>query len=670
LSQYFKKKIQNNLSEKKYFFLFFCGILVYFLIFIPLHFIKVKSYYLTLNQENNFFLKLIVTVIILFLSGYHVISEGFILTYKNTKKNKKFTPNIHILMTLGALGAIYLKEFNEANLLIIIFSGANLLEEYIEKKSYKEIKDLFKMTPNNARLLTENGSFVLIDVKRLKVGDKVIVLNGDQIPSDGIIISGYSSVDESNITGESIPVEKKPGDKVFGSNINLSNTLVVQIIKTSEKSVFNKIITLSQKIKKKFSKKALIIKKIEPLYVNVVIIIVLIVLFISFIINQLFVYIGNKKLIYPYFQFNKIFKKMMVFLTVASPCALAVSDIPATLSAISHLAKKGILLKNGNSLSIFSNIKSIAFDKTGTLTKGKPLVKEICFDLEFQNNLEYQQKYLSILFTIEQKSNHPIAFAIQKYLQEKKLQEIQDINIFNLIGIGIKAFHKDDQYQVAKYNYFNSKIFISSFIREKTEFFLKNGNTVIYFCHNNKVVMVISLFDEIRPEAKEMVNYFNINQIKTLMLTGDNEKVSQNISSYLNLDFFISDCLPEEKLKNINKIQKKYGFIAMIGDGINDSPALAGSDIAITLQEGSDIVIEISDIVLVKNDLSKIPYIHKLSLKLNQIVKQNIIFSLVIIFFLSIVNFFITIPFQYAGILHELSTIIVILNCLRVCSIR
>ncbi|WCA22568.1 heavy metal translocating P-type ATPase [Candidatus Phytoplasma oryzae] len=659
MSQSFKK------NEKRHFFLFFCGILFYFLIFVPLNFIKInKSIFI--NYDTNCLLQFIITIIILFLSGYHVIIEGFLLTYLNTKENKKFTPNIHILMILGALGAIYLKEFNEANLLIIIFSGANFLEEYIENKSYKEIKNLFRITSDKARLLDSNGDFILIDIKELKIGDKVVVLNGDQIPSDGIIVSGESFVDESNITGESMPLEKKEGDKVFGSNINLNNTLIVQITKTVDDAIFNKIIQISNKIKKNISKKASLIKKIEPLYVKTVIFIVLFILFISLIINRIYL---DSNFLY-YFKFKNIFKKMMVFLTVASPCALAVADIPATLSAVSNLAKKGILLKNGKSLDVFSNIKAIIFDKTGTLTKGKPCVQEIFIDSDDSITNEKQIEYFNILFEMEQNCNHPIAFAIQKYL--KNVVNItssskKKVNISNSIGIGIEYIEDNNNYKVGKYNNFDRIFYyISEYIKTKTEQFLSEGKTVIYFSHNKKVIMVIALSDEIRSDSKKTISYFRNKKIKTIMLTGDNKKVAQYINSFLNLDFCFYDCLPEDKLKYVNQIKKKYNTLAMVGDGVNDSLALVDSDVSITLQEGSDIVIELSDIVLAQNDLIKIAYTHELSVLLSKIVKQNIIFSILVIILLSIINFFITIPFQFAGVLHELSTILVILNCLRI----
>ncbi|MGM1458981.1 MAG: HAD-IC family P-type ATPase, partial [Columbia Basin potato purple top phytoplasma] len=200
---------------------------------------------------------------------------------------------------------------------------------------------------------------------------------------------------------------------------------------------------------------------------------------------------------------------------------------------------------------------------------------------------------------------------------------------------------------------------------QKTQEFLKKGNTVIYLSHNNEIIMSIAIIDIIRPEAKELIEYFNNKKINTVMLTGDNEKVAKAISSKLNLNSFLSNCLPETKAKYIEKIKKKNHIVAMIGDGINDSPALANSDVSITLQEGSDVVIDIADIILIKNDLRKIIYTHKISYKLNKIIWQNIVFAFLIIVIFSLINFIGNISLPIAVIAHEGSTLLVIFNCLR-----
>ncbi|MDO8064206.1 heavy metal translocating P-type ATPase [Candidatus Phytoplasma bonamiae] len=649
-------------NNSKYFFLFVWGLFLYLFCFVPVVVFKVFN----LNDHNFLLFKQIITLLILGCTGYHVIVEGLLDTYYDTKKNRKFTPNIHILMLLGALGAVFLHNFNEAILLIIIFATSNFLEEYIETRSHKEIRNLLKMAPTQARLIDVNGNFTLIEVEKLNIGDEVIVLSGDQIPSDGIVISGNSCVDESNITGESIPVDKKQGDKVYGSNINLNNTLIIKITANTDQNLFARIIKLSHELKNNVSKNATLIKRLEPVYVTSV-------LLISFLILVFFQMINFIKG-FEYYLFNQIFEKIIVFLTVASPCALVVADIPATLSAISYLAKQRILLKNGNALSFLANIKIIVFDKTGTLTIGQPIVKEFLFD-SFSDE-EIKSKFLAIFYHMEKKSNHPLARSITKYLKSFFVTEdqlnnnYQDIEVNNLIGIGVESFYQGKHYRVAKYSDLNSyssdnKISISPILEDKINLFLNDGYTVLYFSCDNTVLMVVAIFDVLRPECSNIIKYFQNNNIKTAVLTGDNYKTAQNVASYLNIDYVFAECLPEDKLLQIKELKKRYGGVAMVGDGVNDALALANADVGIALQEGVDAIADIADIVLMKNNLIKIIQAHKVAVRLNNIVCQNMIFAISVIIILTISNFFTSLFLPFAVFLHEISTILVLLNGLR-----
>ncbi|MDO8054171.1 heavy metal translocating P-type ATPase ['Opuntia sp.' phytoplasma] len=657
--QHFNSDYKNN---SKYFCLFVWGLFLYLFCFVPVVVFKLFN----LNDHECLLFKRIITLLILGCTGYHVILEGLLDTYYDTKKNRKFTPNIHILMLLGALGAVFLNNFNEAILLIIIFATSNFLEEYIETKSHKEIRNLLKMAPTQARLIDVNGNFTLIEVDKLNIGDEVIVLSGDQIPSDGVVVSGNSCVDESNITGESIPVDKKKGDKVYGSNINLSNTLIIKITANTDQNLFSRIIKLSHELKNNVSKNATLIKRLEPVYVKTV-------LLISFFILVFFQTINFIKG-FEYYLFNKIFEKIIVFLTVASPCALVVADIPATLSAISFLAKQRILLKNGNALSFLANIKAIVFDKTGTLTIGKPVIKEFLFDSSLCE--DEKNKFLAILYHMEQKSNHPLARSITKYLKSVFVIEDQlnnnysDIEVNNLIGIGVESFYQGKHYKVAKYSDLNSyssnnRISLSSSLDDKIQLFLNDGYTVLYFSCDNDVVIVMAIFDILRPECFEIIKYFQNNNIKTIVLTGDNYKTAQNVAVCLNIDYVFAECLPEDKLLKINELKKRYKGVAMVGDGVNDVLALANADVGIALQEGVDVIADIADIVLMKNNLIKIIQVHKVAVRLNNIVFQNMIFAISVIIILTISNFFTSLFLPFAVFLHEISTILVLLNGLR-----
>lgn len=640
---------ENQISYKSI-YSFFIGLFIYFFIFIPLNSDLISF-------DNLWLFKWFFALLILFLTGFSVIKEGIVKVYKDSKKNKKITFNIHILMILSSLGSLYLKSLNESVLLIIIFGGANFLEEYVESKNQKEIKKLLNIIPEKAKLLKKNNDFELINVNDLEIGDKVLVLNGEQIPSDGIIISGSSSIDESSITGESVPVDKTVGDRVFGSNINLTQTLIIKIITKADENVFFKIVETTYKIQNNVSKKASFIKKLEPIYVKIIIFITAIAILGGFIIN-FFELFGPIK----YWDKDGIFYKSIVFLTISSPCALIVADIPASLSAITHLAKKGVLLKQHQSLSVFSDIGAIAFDKTGTLSKGEIQINDIFFDSDISE--EQKTKYLNILSVMIQESNHPVSFSIKKYLKYNfKLESCLKLKILNVIGVGIESQDEyNNNYKIFKYSYYKN---IPSQIQSKIDDFFQDGNTIICFSHNDNIIMIIALKDVIRSESRDMVAYFSNNNIITTMLTGDNEKVAKNISSYLGLDYVYFDCLPEDKKKYIDVMKKKYHNVAMVGDGVNDAPALANSDVSISLKEGSDVAVDIADIILIKNDLNKIVYTHKVSKKLKKIVWQNIFFAITTIVICSILNFFSCVNMVAAVIIHEGSTLLVILNCLR-----
>ncbi|MFL2146705.1 HAD-IC family P-type ATPase, partial [Desemzia sp. FAM 24101] len=299
-------------------------------------------------------------------AGYHVILlEGIGETIENTKSKKRFTPNSHILMGLAALGASLIGNFWEGTLLILIFSGAHFLEDYAEGRSKREITKLLEMNPTTARLIMSDGNTKIVDVNELKVGDQLQVLNGDQVPIDGVILTGNTSIDESSINGESIPKEKSKGDGVFGSTINGTGSFTMEVTKENKDTVFSKILQLVNQNQNNQTKAASIIQKFEPKYVTVVLIAI-----------PLFILLTPLMLDWTWSQ--SIYRGL-VLLVAASPCALAAATVSVTLSATSNLAKRGVLSKGSSYLSQLADIQAIAFDKTGTLTKGKPEVTNYYF---------------------------------------------------------------------------------------------------------------------------------------------------------------------------------------------------------------------------------------------------------------------------------------------------
>lgn len=579
----------------------------------------------------------------LILSGYHIIIEGIADTVKNSIQRRRFIPNIHLLMTVAALGAIIIAEYREAALLILIFAGAHFLEEYAEGKSKKEITNLLKLNPTTARLIQADGTTKIIDVSELKVGDKLQVLNGDQVPTDGIILSGESVINQAAITGESIPVDKKAGDSVFGSTMNGNGTFVMKVTKDSKETVFAKIIQLVSQTQTNISKTAAFIKRIEPAYVTII-----------FLLAPVFYLLGLY--MFDWGQTDS-FYRTMVFLIGASPCALAATDIPATLSAISNLAKRGVLFKGGSYLSNLSDLKAVAFDKTGTLTKGKPVVTDVFFESGVSK--EDESLYLDVLVSMEKQSNHPLAEAIIRHFPNRKTVKLTAKNI---VGVGLATEYKNITYHVGKPSSYSH---VSYEISAQTENFEYNGKTVVYFGTNEEVLGLIAIQDVPKETSKEAISYFREKGIHTVMITGDAKRTGEAVGRELGIDEVKGNVLPEDKSNIINELKSKYGVTAMIGDGINDAPALVAADIGIAMGEGTDIAIDVADAVLMKNDLKKFAYTHKVSKKLRVLVVQNIIFSMFVVLFLTTMNILGMMEMSYAVLIHEGSTLVVILNGLR-----
>ena len=574
-------------------------------------------------------------------AGYHVIVlEGLGETIENTKANNKFTPNSHILMGLAAIGASAIGNFWEGTLLILIFSGAHFLEDYAEGRSRREITKLLEMNPTTARLILPDGNTKIVDVSELTVGDQLQVLNGDQVPIDGVILSGSTSIDESSINGESIPNEKTKGDTVFGSTINGTGTFTMEVTKENKDTVFSKILQLVNQNQDNQTKAASIIQKFEPKYVTVVLIAI-----------PLFVLLAPVLLDWTWSQ--SIYRGL-VLLVAASPCALAAATVSVTLSTTSNLAKKGVLSKGSSYLSQLADIQAIAFDKTGTLTKGKPEVTNYYFaDSVNEENI------IGIVVALEKESNHPLADAIlRKFEQKNKLT----IEVENQIGKGLTGDYNGRNYRIGKPTSFDNVE--NEYIRLNKEW-ASEGKTVVYVAEDENVIGLIALMDIPSEHAKETINYFKEHGIHTTLITGDSEMTGKAVAEQLGIDEVIANVMPEDKSRIIDEQKEKYGVTAMVGDGVNDAPALVNADVGIAMGDGTDVAVEVSDLVLMQNNLSKLVQSHNIATKMNRVIWQNIFFSMVVVVFLIIASFLGLTDIAISVIIHEGSTLVVILNGLR-----
>lgn len=592
-------------------------------------------------RNSNLFISNVLFSIASISAGFHVIIlEGIGETIENTKIQGKFTPNSHILMGIAAFGASLIGDFWEGTLLILIFSGAHFLEHYAEGRSKREITNLLEMNPTTARRINAQGETTIVDVSELKIGDRLQVLNGDQIPIDGVILTGSSSIDESSINGESIPKEKTPGAKVFGSTINGTGSFTMEVTKEVKDTVFAKILELVNQNQDNQTKASTRIQEFTPKYVKAVLTVLPIIIILG-------------PLAFNWTWSESIYRGL-VLLVAASPCALAAATVSVTLSATSNLANKGVLSKGSAYLSQLADIKAISFDKTGTLTKGKPEVTNYYFSEEVD-----EQNIIDIVVALEKESNHPLANAILNKFQAKNTLTI---DVENQIGKGLEGTYQGNTYRIGKPSSFES---VAATYSKKEQQWATEGKTVVYVAENEVVIGLIALMDVASSSAKATIDYFKQAGVHTTLITGDSEMTGQAIGKELGIDEVIANVMPEDKSNIIQAQKEKYGITAMVGDGVNDAPALIKADVGIAMGEGTDVAVDVSDLVLMNNDLEKLVKAHKISVKMNRVIWQNIIFSMGVVGFLSIASLLGLADIAISVVLHEGSTIVVILNGLR-----
>jgi len=573
------------------------------------------------------------------VGGYAKAKEGILDTIEN--KNL----NVELLMILAAIGSAIIGYWTEGAILIFIFALSGALETYAMNKSHREISSLMNLQPEEAWLVRGGFEPIKVAVSTLDVGDHLLIKPGERIPVDGQIFKGTSSIDESAISGESMPVTKEMGEAVYAGTVNLNGTLTVKMTKPNSESLFQKIITLVQSAQSEKSPSQQFIERFEGTYVKFVLLTVLLMLFL------------------PHYllgwDWTTTFYRAMVLLVVASPCALVASIMPATLAAISNGARNGILFKGGVHLEHLSVLKLLAVDKTGTLTVGTPIVTDVIV----RESLN-QRETLAILASIESQSNHPLAQAIAKYAKENDIQTTQGIEIEDVPGWGLQASIQNVTYLVGKPD-FVGKEEADKFANRAAEKLAEEGKTVIFLRDTEGIAALVALKDTVRDEAKQAVKLLKELGIHVAMLTGDNDKTAKTIAAEAGVNEYIAECLPETKVNHIKEYLNNYKNVGMVGDGINDAPALATATVGIAMGGGTDVALETADVVLMKNDLSKIAYAVSLSKKMQRIVKQNIIFSIAVIALLIISNFLQAVDLPFGVIGHEGSTILVILNGLR-----
>lgn len=582
--------------------------------------------------------------------GYH----GFIETVHHLRR---FELNIDFLMIAAALGAAVLGQWIEGAILLFLFSLSGALESYALDKSRNAIHSLLKLRPSQGLRLNADGTEELVPIDELSVGDIVVVKPGEHIPIDGKILKGRTTVDQAAITGESIPVTKEIGDTVFAATLNENGVIEIEVTKPAKDTTVAKIISLVESAQKNKAKTQRLLDTFEPRYAISVVVAVVGLIFIPWLI------LGH--------EFDSTFYRAMTVLVVASPCALIISTPASIISAIANGAKNGVLFKGGAYVEQASEINTIAFDKTGTLTQGKPEVTDLLvFDAdrdEFTTDGKSKNYVIAVAAGCEQYSEHHLAEAITEYAKVNNVEALKTDNMKATPGRGVEALVNEKRVAVGNLKLFEKEIDKwSEQVRSKADELRRHGKTVVFVAEENRPIGLIALADQVRPKAKETIaalRKMGVNKIA--MLTGDNTDVANAIAEELGIDDVYADLLPEEKVDVIEKL-KAEGTVAMVGDGVNDAPALAISHLGIAMgAAGTDVALETADVVLMGDELTKLPYMLRLAGKAKRVVWQNITFSLGVIVMLLAGVFLIDLPLTAGVIGHEGSTLLVVLNGLR-----
>ena len=573
---------------------------------------------------------------------------------------------IDFLMLVAAIGAAILGEWAEGALLLFLFSLGHALEHYAMNKARKSIAALAELAPKTA-LVKKNGKTEEVGIEKLNIGDIIVVKPNSKISADGVVVDGQSSVNQAPITGESVPVDKIPVEdvekdysevddikdenRVFAGTINGNNTLEIKVIKAAKDSTLSRLVKLVNEAQTQKSPTQLLTDKFEKYFVPSVLILVGALLFAFLVIDE---------------PFSASFYRAMAVLVAASPCALAISTPSAVLSGVARAARGGVLIKGGRPLEDLGELTALAFDKTGTLTEGKPKLTQVVPLGDISEN-----ELLKIAVAVESLSDHPLAKAVVCDGKERmEGEEIPDAsNLEAVLGKGIKATLGNDKIYVGNldlYEELNDTI-PSEEITTKVRDLEGGGNTTMLLRKNEEYIGILALMDTPREAAKRTLSELKKIGIKRMiMLTGDNQKVADAVAEEIGLTDAWGSLLPEEKVEAIKKLKEKESKVAMVGDGVNDAPAMANSTVGIAMgAAGSDVALETADIALMADKLETLPFAIGLSRKAKAIIKQNLWVSLGIVALLIPATIFGFANIGVAVVIHEGSTLLVVFNALR-----
>lgn len=604
-----------------------------------------------------------VYILIVYLISYSF--GGFYTLKLAYREISKLRFEIDFLMLVAALGAAFLDKWAEGALLLFLFSLGHALEHLAMNKARKSIESLTKITPKVA-LRKEGDEFVETGIENLEIGDIIKIQPNTTVSADGFLIQGSTSINQAPITGESIPVDKVPVEnpdivfesdtdipsrnRAFAGTINGDSTIEIKVIKKAQDSTLNRLITMVQEAQEKKSPTQLLADKFEKFYVPAVLVLVVLLNFAFLVVDE---------------TWAESFYRSMAALVAASPCALAISTPSAVLSGIARAAKGGVLIKGGKPLEDLGTLKALAFDKTGTLTEGKPEMT----DLVSLNGIT-DEEILKSLIALESSSNHPLARAIVRdgktrlnltngFPEVKNSEAVQ--------GKGIQGLINGKQIKVGNLELYDETGGVPEDVKSKVNALEREGKTVMLIKSENDFTGIVGLMDTPRKAAKNTIAQLKkIGIKKMIMVTGDNQEVANAVAAEIGITQAYGSLLPEEKVEKISQLKEEESKIAMIGDGVNDAPAMANSTVGIAMgAAGSDVALETADIALMADKLEILPFAIALSRQAQNIIRQNLWISLGVVALLLPATILGWANIGIAVVFHEGSTLVVVLNALR-----
>jgi Cd2+/Zn2+-exporting ATPase len=579
---------------------------------------------------------------ILFVTS--MLVTGYPLAKSGVKALLRGSIGINFLVTIAAIGATLIGQYEEGALVVFLYSISIRLEDIATDRSRHAIEALMELRPEVATL-KKSGEEDVVPVERVLPGDIFVVRPGDRIPLDGVVVEGETTVDQSTITGESVPIEKKPPDEVFAGTINVEGRIDVRTTRAASETMLARILRMVEEAEEKKSPTETIVNKFARYYTPSIIVLAIIVA------------------VFPLLVFGKPLVKSiydsLVLLVIGCPCALTIATPVTMVSAITSASRNGVLVKGSTYIEELDKANIYTFDKTGTLTQGKLIVTDVV-----PYNVT-NRRLLEVAATLEENSKHPIAIAINEKARKEGVLPLNASSFKSFTGRGVEALIDGSTYRIG-----GQRLFTSNSMADPDEFILKlekMGKTTVIITKDNDIIGVISLMDKGRVGARETIERLRRQGMKVEMLTGDNENTARAIAEELGFDNYRANLLPDEKVDAVESLKSK-GKVVMIGDGVNDAPALAAADVGIAMGGlGSDIALETADVVLLEDNLSRIVYLHRLAATTVLRIKENISISIIIKIAIIILGILGLITLWLAVVLGDVGlTLLVILNSIRI----